>query len=206
MAWPQFPVTPKEYFKFNNKCLFISCDSLDVYETKLHGTKCVSVARHDDDLCQVSENCSYHILIFDETVRKPTEILEKHCRGVLFHYQEVDCLFTLYKQYFHGNIMEQRGNLFNQLKMAITFTTKHKHFEKLPSIAKKRLLRKKLRLYGGGVTKKSTSTQTMANNAFDTRISLIRKSKYEIDLMKIIDCMLDQQGSVDSNNVHFYCK
>ena len=72
----------------------------------------------------------------------------------------------------------------------------------MPSIAKKRLIRKKFKRHYLCSHQKLASTQTLGS-AFLDRIRKIQNSKYEPDLFKIIDCFIDCHGSVHSDYVSF---
>ena len=72
----------------------------------------------------------------------------------------------------------------------------------MPSIAKKRLIRKKFKRLFLCSNKKLASPQTLGS-AF---LHKIQNSKYESDLLKIIDCFIDCHGSVHSDYVSFVIK
>lgn len=205
MAGPMFPVFPSEYESFSGKCLLLISET-DSFDHLLTTAKCFVVAKHNDKTCNLSPKCKFHVLVYDENVKNSLDILQKHYRGFHVNYQQVDCLYTLFKYYIADEIIQQNGELFSNLTKVVRFNKIHKHMETLPSIAKKRLFRKSLRFYSPDVSKKTIGTQTQFKNSFESRINAIRKSKYELDLIKIIDCMLDQAGVVDGANVYFVCK
>ena len=75
----------------------------------------------------------------------------------------------------------------------------------MPSIAKKRLLRKKFKQNFTSALPKNKSTQT-SGSVFAERIEKAKKTKIETELIKIVDCSLDGDGSYDSNLVSFKIK
>ena len=74
--------------------------------------------------------------------------------------------------------------------------------EKLPSVAKKRLLRKKFKIHYLSSAQKIASAQTLGS-AFLERIRKVQNSKYETDLLKIVDCFIDGFGTVNSERINF---
>ena len=75
----------------------------------------------------------------------------------------------------------------------------------MPSIAKNRLLRKKYKKHLFSSIQKTKSTQT-SGSVFADRIELVKKIKFELELMKIVDCFLDGHGNYTSNLVSFKIK
>ena len=75
----------------------------------------------------------------------------------------------------------------------------------MPSNAKKRLLRKNYKKHLFSFFQKTKSTQT-GGSVFAERIEKVKKTKFELDLIKIVDCFLDGHGNYDSNLVSFKIK
>ena len=75
----------------------------------------------------------------------------------------------------------------------------------MPSIAKKRLLRKKFKQRFMSALQKNKSTQT-SGSVFAERTEKAKKTKTEMELIKIIDCLLDGHGNYDSILVSFKMK
>ena len=75
----------------------------------------------------------------------------------------------------------------------------------MPSVAKKRLLRKKFKRHYLCSNQKLASTQTIGS-AFLERVRKVQNSKYEHDLIKIIDCFIVDYGFVNSDHVNFSIK
>ena len=70
----------------------------------------------------------------------------------------------------------------------------------MPSFAKKILLCKKFKRHYSN--QKLASTQPIGS-AFLERVRKVQNSKYEHDLLKIIDCLVDGYGFVSSDHVIF---
>ena len=75
----------------------------------------------------------------------------------------------------------------------------------MPSFAKKRLLRKKFKQHFISALEKNKSTQS-SGSVFAERIEKVKKTKFELELIKIADCFLDGHGNYDSNLVSFKTK
>ena len=95
------------------------------------------IARHDDKLCFLN-NCKYHIVLIGD-IKELIQKLEAFC----FNYQHVDCLYTPFKKRFNGEIVAKSRQFFDNVKRAVLFNHHHRGVDRVPSIAKKRLLRKK---------------------------------------------------------------
>ena len=93
----------------------------------------------------------------------------------------------------------------NQLDRAVHHNLKWKGAEKMPSVAKKRLLREKFKRHYLCSNQKLASTQTIGS-AFLERIRKVQNSKHEHDLLKLIDCFIDGYGFVNSDNFNFSIK
>ena len=74
----------------------------------------------------------------------------------------------------------------------------------MPSIAKK-LLRKKFKKHLFSSFQK-TKTTPNSGSLFAESIKKVIKTKFEMDLIKIVDCFLDGHGTYDSSLVSFTLK
>ena len=70
----------------------------------------------------------------------------------------------------------------------------------MPSIAKKRLLRKKFKEHFMSSLQTNKSTQT-SGSVFAERIEKVEKTNFELELIKIVDFFLDGRGNYDCNLV-----
>ena len=118
----------------------------------------------------------------------------KKLDAICFNYQHVDCLYTLFKLRFSGKIVVKSRQLFDNLQRAVHFNQQNRGVEKMPSIAKKRLLRKKYKKHLFSSFQKTKSTET-SGSVFEDRIERVKKTKFELELIKIIDCFLDGHGN-----------
>ena len=122
-----------------------------------------------------------------------------------FTYQHVDCLYTLFKYQFSEKIKAKSGNVFDNVQRAISFNQRNRGVDKMPSFAKKRLLRKKFKQHFMSALQKNKSTQT-SGSMFAERIEKVKKTKFELELIKNVDCFLDGHGNYDRNLVFFNIK
>ena len=82
------------------------------------------------------------------------------------------------------------SHFFAQLTRTVEHNLENKNVEKVPIISKKRLSRSKFKRHLLRAQQRNASTQTLGS-AFLDRIHSLRKSKYESELIKIVDCLLD---------------
>ena len=186
---------PSFYTKISEKSLFISAKT---YE-KFIVCRDYCIAHHDDKTCFLPA-CKYHIVLLGN-VQELLKKLDTFC----FTYQHVDCLYTLFKYRFCGKVIAKSGQAFDNVQRAVDFNRRNKGVDRMPSIAKKRLLRKKFKKHLFSSFQKTKSTQT-SGSVFAERIEKVKKTKFELDLIKIVDCFLDGHGNYDSNLVSFKIK
>ena len=186
---------PSFYTKISKKSLFISARTYEKYIVCAENC----VAHHDDKTCFLPA-CKYHILLLGN-VEELLKKLDTFC----FTYQYVDCLYTLFKYRFSGKVIAKSGQVFDNVQQAVDFNHRNKGVDRMPSIAKKRLLRKKFKKHLFSSFQKTKTTQTSAS-VFAERIEKVKKTKFELELIKIVDCFLDGHGNYDSNLVSFRIK
>ena len=124
---------PSFYAKVSETNLFISALTYEKYIV----CKDYCIAHHNEKTCFLPA-CKHHIVlhgIVPELLRK----LDSIC----FTYQHVDCLYTLFKYRFSGKVIAKSGQVFDNVQRAVDFNHRNKELDRMPSIAKKRLLRKK---------------------------------------------------------------
>ena len=174
--------------KFCEKALLIS---LSVKDYRSYILISENIVASHNSFCPL-KTCRYHIVLISSS----TEDLLQKLEDLSYLYQTVDCLYTLYKHQFFGNILEELRLIFIQLDRAVQHNYENKFVEKLPSVSKKRLSRKKFKRHLLRPEQRIVSTRTMRSSFLD-RIPSIKKSKYEKELMKIVDCLLD--GLIDNS-------
>ena len=126
------------YSDYCTKSLFISVSS-DFYE-KYIVTQDYCVSTHNS-LCSL-ENCKFYFVLIGISLSQFFQRLDKYV--YIYIYQEIECLYTLFKHRFYSSIVTSSGEVFNQLRRAVQHNLRWRGAEKMPSIAKKRLIRKKI--------------------------------------------------------------
>ena len=195
MAAIMLQTIPGFYTKVSEKSLFISAITYEKYIV----CKDYCIAHNDNKTCFLP-SCEYHILLLGN-VEELLKKLDTFC----FTYQHVDCLYTLFNYRFSGKVIAKSGQVFDNVQRAVDFNHRNKGVDRLPSIAKKRLLRKKYKKHLFSSLQKTKSTQT-GGSVFAERIEKVKKTKFELDLIKIVDCFLDGHGIYDSNLASFQLK
>ena len=115
------------------KCLFISVKMYKIYFV----CNDFCVAFYNDKTCSVP-NCNFQTILLQNI-----EELLKKLDTLCFTYQHVDCLYTLFKYRLSEKNILKRRKLFDNVQRAVDFNHRNKGEDRMPSIAKKRLLRKK---------------------------------------------------------------
>ena len=190
LAAVMFRVIPSFYTSYSKNSLFSSANTYEKYIV----SKKYCIAGHDDKMC-FPPNCRYHIILIGN-IKELLQNLDAFC----FNYQHVDCLHTLFKYRFNGQIVIKSGQLFDYLQRAVHFNQQNRGAERMPSIAKKRLLRKKYKKHLLSSFQKTKSTQT-SGSVFADVIEQVKKTKFEIELIKSVDCFLDGHGKYTRNLV-----
>ena len=192
MAAVMLQVIPSFYTNYSKDSLFISANTYEKFiVSKEH-----CIARHDDKLCFLP-NCRYHIILIGN-IKELLQKLDAFC----INYQHVDCLYTLFKYSFIGKIVIKSGQVFDNLQRAVLFNQQNRGVERMPSIAKKRLPRKKYKKHLLSSFQKAKSMQT-SGSVFAEKIEQVTKTKFEIEMIKIVECFPDGHGNYTSNLVSF---
>ena len=155
---------------------------------------------HRDDKMCFLPICRYHIILIGNI----KELLQK-LDALCFDYQHFDCLYTLLKYRFSGKVVVKSGQLFDKLQRAVQFNQQNRGVDRMPSIAKRRFLRKKYGKHLFSSLQQTKSTQT-SGSIFADRIEQVKKTKFELELKKLVDCFLDGHGNYSSNLVSFKTK
>ena len=141
---------PSFYAKISEKSLFNSATTYEKYIV----CKDYCIAHHNEKTCFLSA-CEYHIVLLGN-VQELLKKLDTFC----FTYQHVDCLYTLFKYWFIGKVIAKSGQVFDNVQPAVDFNHRNKGVDRMPSIAKKRLLRKKYKKPLFSSFQKTKLTQT----------------------------------------------
>ena len=183
---------PSFYAKFSEKSLYFSAKT---YEKNIV-SKDYCIAHHDNKTCSLRA-CKYQNRLPGEI----EELLHK-LDTFYFTYQHVDCLYTLCNNRLKGKIVAKSGNMLDNLQITISFHQKNRGVDKMPSIAKKRLLRKKFKQHFKSALQKNKSTQT-SGSVFAEKVA---KTKFDLELMENVDWFFDDHGNYDSISVSFKIK
>ena len=179
MAVVMLQVIPSFYTIYPKNSFFISANT---YE-KFIVSKEYRIARHDDKMCFLP-NCRFHIIL-KGNIKELLQKMDAFC----FNYQHVDCLFTLFKYRFSGKNVVKSGQLLDNLQRAVLFSQQNRGLDRMPSFAKKRLLRKKYKKHLLSSFQKTKSTQT-SGSVFADRIEQVKRTKFEKELIKICKSLL----------------
>ena len=183
------------YAKISKRSIFISATTHEKYIV----CKDYCIAHHNNKRCFLPAGL-YHIVLLGNF----QELLKK-LDGICFTYQHVDCLYTLFKYRFSGKVIAKSGQVFANVQRAVDFNHRNKGADRMPSIAKKRFLRKKYKKHLFISFQKTKTTQT-SGSVFAESIEKVEKTKFELKLIKEVDCFLDGHGVFDSNLVSFKIK
>ena len=148
MAAVMLQVIPSFYKSYSKNSLFLYANT---YEKNIVCKEYCN-ARHDVKMCFL-RNCRYHIILIGN-IKEKLQKLDAFC----FNYQHVDCLYTHFKYRFKGKNVIKSGQLFDSLQRAVRFNQQNRGVERMPSIAKKRLLRKKYKKHLLSSFQKTKST------------------------------------------------
>ena len=195
MAAVMLQVIPSFHRNYSKNSLFISAKT---YE-KCIMSKEYCIARHDDKMCLLP-NWRYHIKLIGNVKE-----LRQKLDAFSFNYQHLDCLYTPFRYRSIGKTVVKSGRLFGILQKEVRFNHQNRGVDRTPSIAKKRLFRKKYKKQLLSSFQKTKSTQT-SGSTFADRIEQVKKAQLEIELIEVVDCFLDGQGNYPSNLVSFEIK
>ena len=192
MAAVMLQVIPSFIAKFSKNSIFNFVKTFVNYIV----SKDYCIAKHDAKIC-LSHICRYHNLLlgnFEELLQK----LDPLC----FTFQHVECLYTLVRYQFSGKLVVKCVQVFDDVQKAVYFNQRNRGVDRMPSIPKKRLSRKKQRKHFLSFIQKTNLTQT-SGSVFAERIEQIKKTKNEHQPVKIADCFLDGYGCYSGNLVTF---
>ena len=133
MAAIMLQTIPSFYPKISEESLFSSATTYEKYIV----CKDYCIAHHNEKTCFLAA-CKYHIVL----LANAQELLKK-MDTFCFTDQHVDCLHTLFKYRFSGKVIAKCGQVFDNVQRAVDFNHRSKLVDRMPSIAEKRLLRKK---------------------------------------------------------------
>ena len=153
---------PSLYTKFSEKSLFFSAETNENYIV----CPDYCIAHHDHKTCFLPA-CKYHIILLGNV-----EELLKKLDTLCLTYQHVDCLYTLFKYQFSGKIIAKSGQVLDNVQRAVDFYHRNKRNDKMPSIAKERVLREKFQKHLFSAFQKTKTTHT-SGSVFAERIEVV---------------------------------
>ena len=112
-------------------------------------------------------------------------------------------LYTLFKYRFCGKCVVKGGQLFGNHQRAVHFHHQNRGVDRRPSIAKKKLLRQKYKKAFVGLLPKDQIDAKKNRLVFADRIEQVKKTKLELELIKIVHSFLDGHGNYTSDLVSF---
>ena len=183
---------PSFYAKPSEKSLLISATTNEKYIV----CKDYCIPQHKEKVCFLPA-CKFHIVLLGN-VQELLKKLDSFC----FTFQHVHCLYTLIKYRLSGKVIAKSGQVFDNVQQAVDFNHRNKGVNRMPSIPKKRLLMKKYKKLLYSSFQKTKTTQT-SGSVFAERIENVKKTIFDFELIKIVDCFLDGHGNFDSNLVSF---
>ena len=175
MAAIMLQTIPSLYTKLSEKNHFISANTYGKYIV----CKDYCIAHHDDKTCFLP-SCNYHILLFGNV-----EELLKTLDTFFFTYRHVDFLYTPFKYQFNGKVIAKSEQVFDNVQRAVDCNQRNKGVDRMPSIAKKRLLRRKSKQHLFSSFQKTKTTLT-SGSVFVERTEKVKKTKFELELIKLI--------------------
>ena len=149
------------------KSLFVCASTYGKYIV----SKEYCIARHINQMFFLP-NCRYHFKLIANKKELQQKVVDAFC----FNYQHMKCLYILFKKRFSGKIIVNSGKIFDNLQRAISFNHQNRGVDRIPSIAKKRLLRKKYRRYLLSMFQKTKLTQT-SGSVYADRIEQGKKKQ-----------------------------
>ena len=142
-------VIPSFFAKYSKNIFFFCKDK----RTKNIVRKNYCLA-HIDAKISFIPNCGYHIFLHGNI----EELLQK-LNPFYFTYEQVDCLYTLFKYRFSEIFLVKSGQVFENGQRAVRFSQKKRGVDRMRSIAKQRILKEKYRKRSTSSFQKTKSTQ-----------------------------------------------
>ena len=155
---------PSFYAIISEKSLFISATTYEKYIV----CKDYCIAHHNEKTCFLPAGKNHIVLL-----RNVQELLKK-LDSFCFTFQHVDCLYTLFNYRFSGKGNAKSGQVFDNVQRAVDFNHRNKGVDRMPSIAKKRLLRKKYKKHLFSSFQNTKATQT-SGSVFEKELKKLKR-------------------------------
>ena len=209
MACGHSELFPPFFLTFSDRCVLL-CTGLKPSPIFLERFEQFSLSSHSSSSCK-NKNCNFHTLLYD---RSNSIFSPEKFDLIEFRYQTVDCLFTAYHYYFR-NVLKQSGQLFQKLTEASEF---HRSLPfialKRPSVAKKRLLRKRFKFYqkqsryllSWNTSNHLTGSTEVIPISFLCDLSKILQSELGSEFLQLFCSISKGQRTFQSNHLSFTIK
>ena len=192
MAAVMLQVIPSFYESYSKNSL---CISPKTYEKNIVKKKSIMpTTMHDDRMC-FPTTCSFHIIL----IKDIKELLRKF-HAFCFNYQNEDSSCKLLKHRFCGKIVVKSGHFLDNMQRAFDFNHLSRGLDRMPSIAKKKLSRKKYKKPLLSSFQNVKMTQT-SGSVFADGKEQVKKTEFELELTKRLRCFQDGLGE-NTNTLH----
>ena len=141
--------------------------------------------------------CGYHKLLIGDI----KELLQKR-DTFCFNYQQVYCLYNFFENQISGKINVKKGQLFENVQSAVQFNHQARKADTIPSITKWTFVEKVRKKQFLNSFQHTKPTQT-SGSVFADRAEQVKKSKFELEPIKTVNCLIDSHGNYASNLVSF---
>ena len=148
---------------YSKTSLFISANTC---EKNIVSKECWN-ARHDDKVCFLPDY-RYHIILMGGS-KELLQKLDVFCCNC----QHVDCLYTLLNNQLSGKNVVKSGQLFDNVPRAIHFNHQNRGIDRIPSIAKQKLLRKNYKNTCWAPSK-SLTWRKLRDQCFQTQLNKLK--------------------------------
>ena len=163
---------PPYFDRFNTNSILMLVNHIPS-EHPLSSVNQYVISAHSESICS-AKYCNFHILVVQADDVDTTELLASFQHKIL--YQPVDCLFTCFSHYFN-KILKSKGDIIDKLREACSFHQNLKYpILSRPSVARKRLLRKRFKQYPKGSRNNQTPNCVKFNGKFLLQIEYLLNS------------------------------
>ena len=198
MAGVIYQLHPHYYQPWSEHSILILTESHDYQKFIWSDNYCV--AKHSS-FCKDFHTCKYHILL---CYQEPHELFEK-LKHLQFKYATVNDLYGFYMCYIHDTIVVSDGDIASLLFRAIEYQKKYPKFIPQPSVLKKKVARKAIKMHIKSDLTRTVATQTV-DEQLQKRITTIMEGRYTSEFFRIIDAFIDHHGVIENSNISFCVK
>ena len=96
---------------------------------------------------------------------------------------------------FCEKVFARKRQVFDYVQRVVYFNQRTKEVDRLPKIAKKRLLMRNYRKHSLNFFEETKSTPN-SESFFAAKIEQVKKTQYKLELMEIVDYILDGYGII----------